>query len=259
MGTSGIALVTGATSGLGFETAAQLAAWSQRHRGHLDLIPGMRGHHHEARSLQAHSRTGCCQGFAAARGLLRTILSEYLHVPPHRLRCSYSSHGKPALAVECEGGGVRFNVSHSRDMALYAISRNREVGVDIENVKARSFQEEIAERFFSPEEVHWLRGLPREKQAEAFYECWTRKEAYLKARGDGLALPIKPPIIPAIPSSASTEPTLITLPDGDRSWSFWRLEPAPGYIGALVVEGECRRLQRFQWPHDLQDENTNRP
>ena len=198
--------------------------------------------------------------FVAARGLLRMILSEYLHVPADTLQFSYSRHGKPSLKTKGEGGGVRFNVSHSHDMALYAVSRNREVGVDIESIRPRSFYEEIAERFFSTDEIRWLREIAEEKKPEAFCECWTMKEAYLKARGEGIiTFPAKSPAMPRIPNSALAEQSIIVSPEDDRSWSLWRLEPGSGYKGALVVEGACRKLQRFHWSSDAYDNSSESP
>ncbi|MGD0652454.1 MAG: 4'-phosphopantetheinyl transferase superfamily protein, partial [Verrucomicrobiia bacterium] len=128
--------------------------------------------------------------FIAARGVLRAILGGYLNRPPECLSFCYNSHGKPALAGESDGDAIRFSVSHSYGVALYAVTRGREVGIDIERIRFDLEVAEIAERFFSRREVAMLRTLPTEVQREAFFRCWTRKEAYIKARGEGLSLPL---------------------------------------------------------------------
>src|SRR5919199_1621700 len=114
-----------------------------------------------------------------------------LRQAPPQLCFTYGRHGKPALATGTGGVPLRFNVSHSHGLALYAITRDREVGVDVERIRPEVAQEKIAERFFSPREVTVLRALPTPLQATAFFACWTRKEAYIKATGDGLSLSLK--------------------------------------------------------------------
>src|SRR5579864_7065790 len=126
--------------------------------------------------------------FIVARGRLRTILGRYLMREPHGLRFHYSHYGKPMLVEEVDSDTMCFNVTHSRGMALYAIGRKREIGIDLEYINTRVEYEQIAERFFSPHEVHMLHSLPQEMRREAFFSCWTRKEAYIKARGLGLSL-----------------------------------------------------------------------
>ena len=116
--------------------------------------------------------------FIVARGLLRTILGRYLRIYPGRLRFFYKLHGKPALLGERGGKIYSFNLSHSHGLLLLAITRSREVGVDIERIHSElgGQGQEIAERFFSPNEVAKLSSLPTDQKAEAFFNCWTRKE-----------------------------------------------------------------------------------
>ena len=128
--------------------------------------------------------------FIVARGVLRAILGRYLNRAPERLSFCYGAHGKPALAGEAGADAIRFNVSHSHGVALYAVTRGREVGIDLERIRFDLAVLEIAERFFSRREVATLRTLPTEAQRQAFFRCWTRKEAYIKARGEGLSLPL---------------------------------------------------------------------
>ena len=121
--------------------------------------------------------------YIIGRGLLRTILSRYLKRAPNRLRFYYSPYGKPALLGGPEEA-LYFNVSHSRDLALFAVTRGRALGVDVEHVVSELAVQDLAERFFSPREIVALRTLPANLRQEAFFACWTRKEAYLKARGE---------------------------------------------------------------------------
>jgi 4'-phosphopantetheinyl transferase len=139
-----------------------------------------------ARFHFAHDR----RNFIAARGLLREILSHYLQLSPHTLQFKYTARGKPYLTHDCGGQWLRFNVSHSGELALYAISRGRELGVDIEECRTDIEHRQIASNFFSKQEVASLHALPAHLQQEAFFLCWTRKEAYIKAIGEGLSLPL---------------------------------------------------------------------
>lgn len=185
--------------------------------------------------------------FIAARGLLRSILGDYLSLEPGRLRFFYNRYGKPRLSEDA-GRGLRFNLSHSHGLALLAIARRRELGVDVERIRPEVAGEEIAERFFSPREVAMLRSLPADLQPEAFFNCWTRKEAYIKARGKGLSLPLDEFDV----SLAPGEPAAI-LEDRSRppqlsSWSMVELAPQGEYKAALVVEGNRWRLRCWQWP-----------
>lgn len=185
--------------------------------------------------------------FIVARGLLRTILGRYLKIEPSQLRFRYTSHGKPFLARETGGNTLRFNVSYSHGLALYAITRSRELGVDVEFTRPEPVDEQIAERFFSPREVAALRALPTNMQQEAFFNCWTRKEAYIKARGEGLSLRLDQFDV----SLAPGEPPALLYTNGDPQevsrWSLQNLTPGPGYAAALIVEGDDWRLKCWHW------------
>lgn len=127
--------------------------------------------------------------FVVARGVLREILSRYLNSPPAQIRLSYNYYGKPALNNGTGDNLLHFNMSRSLGVALYAITRGREIGVDIEFIREDFPGLEIAKRFFSPREVAMLQALPPHSQTAAFFNCWTRKEAYIKARGEGSRTP----------------------------------------------------------------------
>lgn len=178
--------------------------------------------------------------FTAGRGILRRLLGKYLGTPPEDVILTCNTYGKPSL-----GGGaprLRFNLSHSGDIALYAFSRSRELGVDIERVDPKMATEAIADQFFSPTEVTALRAVPRSRRPRAFFACWTRKEAYIKARGKGLSLPLDRFAVSIGPGKASLLRSYIAG-DVDR-WSLKDLTPGPGYAGALAVEGKGWRLRR---------------
>jgi len=128
--------------------------------------------------------------FIVAHGVLRDILGRYLKCSPAQVSFSYNQYGKPALAQESEAIGLRFNMSHSHEVALYALTRAREVGVDVELLREDFASLEIAERFFSRSEVALLNSLAPELRTDGFFNCWTRKEAYIKALGEGLSHPL---------------------------------------------------------------------
>src|SRR5688500_16137464 len=187
------------------------------------------------------------QRFITARGTLRSILSRYISIYPGHLRFYYNQYGKPFLAPEFSSYPLNFNLSHSGGMALYAITRNMEIGVDVERVRSDFKYEGIAKRFFSVNEVAILRTIPTEKKLEAFYNCWTRKEAYIKAHGRGLSLPLDGFDV----SFAPGEPPRLLMtknePQEHALWTFLDLNPGIGYVGALAVKGIGCRFSYWDW------------
>jgi 4'-phosphopantetheinyl transferase len=190
--------------------------------------------------------------FIVARGVLRAILGGYLTRAPESLSFCYSSHGKPALAGESDEDAIRFSVSHSHGVALYAFTRGQELGIDIEHIRSDLTVAEIVERFFSVREIAMLRTLPAEVQREAFFRCWTRKEAYIKARGERLSLPLDQFDVSLAPGEPAA--LLVTRPDPAEAprWCLQELTPAPGYAAALAVAGHGWRLSCWQWPDPRQ-------
>ena len=186
--------------------------------------------------------------FIVARGVLRALLGRYLGRAPEGVSFSYSPHGKPALVSESGADAIRFNLSHSHGTALYAVARGRELGVDLEFIRCDLEAEQIAERFFSHREIETLRALPRSLRKYAFFLCWTRKEAYIKARGDGLSLPLDQFDVSLIPGEPAA--LLSTQPDSDEAlrWCLHNLTPAAGYAAAVATEGRDWTLSCWQWP-----------
>ncbi|MBV9772452.1 MAG: 4'-phosphopantetheinyl transferase superfamily protein [Gemmatimonadetes bacterium] len=184
--------------------------------------------------------------FVVARGVLRTLLGRYLSVDPRRLEFRYGSHGKPELAGAFAESGIRFNVSHSGELALYAVSRGRELGVDIEHVHPMDDGVDIAERFFSAAENVVFRALAVSEREEAFFNCWTRKEAYIKAVGEGLSFPLHAFDVSLAPGEPAR---LLGARDEEQAarWTLRELDPAPGYKAALVVEGEGWETECWSW------------
>jgi 4'-phosphopantetheinyl transferase len=193
------------------------------------------------RSAQARVR------FAAARSAIRAILGRYLDLPPEQICFTYDRNGKPALAGAQADSLLRFNLSHSQDVALVAVTRGREVGVDVERVRAEFAGLPIAKHFFSPSELAALQTLSPVMRTEAFFRYWTRKEAFLKALGEGLT---RAPQLFTV-SLRSDEPVAWHDDSADSrpflGWSLTELAPdsrwLPGYVAALAVEGPIPAIQ----------------
>jgi 4'-phosphopantetheinyl transferase len=164
----------------------------------------------------------------------------------------YGAHGKPALAGDTGADAIRFNAAHSLGVALYAVTRGREVGIDLEHIRFDLAVMEIAERFFSRREVATLRTLPTEAQRQAFFRCWTRKEAYIKARGEGLSLPLDQFDVSLTPAEPAAVLGTQRDPSETARWSLQELPLAPDYVAALAVEGHGWRLACWQWPDPRQ-------
>jgi 4'-phosphopantetheinyl transferase len=186
------------------------------------------------------------RAFIIGRGLLRTILGHYLDANSTQIAFQYNRHGKPSLAAN--GEALHFNVSHSGDIALLAFVRGRGIGVDVEYMRPELDFEKVAARVFSTEELAALRKAPAERRREAFFNGWTRKEAYIKAHGQGVSLPLDEIVVSLSPD----EPAELLLIKGtfDRAerWGMQELKPGPGYAAALIVEGRGWRVVRRRWP-----------
>jgi 4'-phosphopantetheinyl transferase len=184
--------------------------------------------------------------YIVARGSLRGILSRYLLLEPQQLRFIYSSYGKPALDPAFHSKILHFNLSHARGLALYAIASGGQVGIDIEDLRTDFPWAEVAERFFSSQEHRALHALPADMRYQAFFNCWTRKEAYLKARGDGLVHPLDRFSVSLRPGEPA-ELLYSEIPGEVARWSLLELWPGPGYVAAMAVEGHNWHVICWQW------------
>lgn len=170
--------------------------------------------------------------FVVNRTRMRSLLAGYLGKSPEHLIFQYASRGKPFLP---DGEGLRFNLSHTHGRAALAVGREREVGVDIEEIRPQCDARRIAERFFSVQERQSMQGLSGEALDRAFFRGWTRKEAYIKAKGEGLSIPLHEFDV----SFAEGQPALLlsTRPDPEEAsrWDLLDLSLGSGYAAALAV------------------------
>jgi 4'-phosphopantetheinyl transferase len=182
------------------------------------------------------------QYFVVRHGILRQILSRYLDCEPRALQFAYGTYGKPFLRSDHEESKLRFNMAHSHGMAVFAIARNREIGVDLERIDHRFAAQRIAKLFFSRRECSTLRALPASQQLNAFFHCWTRKEAYVKAHGVGLQMQLNSFDVSLLPLQS---PEL--LRGGHENWWIHSPNLARGYAVAVAVQAPGCDLRTLGW------------
>jgi 4'-phosphopantetheinyl transferase len=175
--------------------------------------------------------------FILTRGTLRSLAAGYLGTTPRDLSFRYSEYGKPILDGPFD---VRFNVSHTDGLALIAFVRTHEIGIDVEKISPKPDVRKLAERFFSLHERHSLEKLSGDELQAAFFRCWTRKEAYIKARGEGLSLPLHQFDVSV--AADESRVLLATRPDASEAsrWILRDLPTSPGYAAALAVAETVR-------------------
>ena len=186
--------------------------------------------------------------FIVRRGLLRQILARYLACDPAEISFTYEARGKPSLANLMERHSIHFNLSHSHGLALIAVARQHALGVDVERVRPMPEADQIAAKFFSTRENAVLNALPSDSMLEGFFHCWTRKEAYLKATGEGIADSLPEVEVSLTPGRA---PELLKIAGDARAASFWTLHslaPAPGFVGALAMKAKGSKPACWRWP-----------
>ncbi|MEZ4735009.1 MAG: 4'-phosphopantetheinyl transferase superfamily protein [Caldilineaceae bacterium] len=175
--------------------------------------------------------------FTIGRGLLRLLLGRYLEAQPAQLHFAYNAYGKPQLAVVGAVPPLHFNLSHSGEIALYAFTRHYHLGIDVEQMRANLEWDALAQHVFSPHEQATLARLPVAEQLPAFFRCWTRKEAFIKARGMGLSLPLDQFDVTLAPDDPAQ---LLATRDDPQEATRWTLSDLPcpaGYAAALAVGG----------------------
>jgi 4'-phosphopantetheinyl transferase len=225
------------------------------HVWHVDLDAGVPAALALAPRLPAEERTRAeryrfardRERFLAGRVALRGVLAAYLGGAPEGVALRQSPFGKPVLQGD---HGIEFNLAHSEGCALLAVARRRRIGVDVEALRLGQSGMDVARRFFAPAEVARLSATPAEARALTFVRCWTRKEAYVKARGEGLSLPLQQFQVPLAPDATRALMASVDGPDEVARWSLRELVPAPGFLGALVVEGPIGTVTLLEWAGD---------
>ena len=170
--------------------------------------------------------------FIAGRAQLRRLLGERLAIHPKSVELTYGAHGKPAVA----NSALHFNVSHCDDLAVYAFSFGRAVGVDVESVRPMPEGRDIAARYFSQTENQAWLALDRCDRPVGFFNCWTRKEAFIKAIGDGLSYPLDRFDVSLAPEEPARILRVENTPGDECGWSIESFFPAPGFVAAAVVD-----------------------
>lgn len=186
--------------------------------------------------------------FIVVRGLLRVLLGAYLKISPQTIKFQYSARGKPTLDSNQTDPALNFNLSHSRELALLAFTYNQAIGIDLEYVRPEIVREQIAERYFSAQETETLRALPENLQPTAFFDCWTRKEAFLKATGEGLSRPLDQFSMSLTPGEPARLLHIQGEPQEPSTWLIQELDAGPGYRAALAVKKPVRRLYCWENP-----------
>jgi 4'-phosphopantetheinyl transferase len=186
--------------------------------------------------------------YVLTRGFLRHIVGCYSGFAPHLLQFRYNSYGKPTLAAEWGGDRLSFSLSHSRGVAVYALTRDQQVGVNLEYSHQDVEFDQVAELYFSPREISLIRQLPSDKKQDAFFSCWTRKEAYVKARGEGLSLDLRSFDVAFAPDQPASLFSVGDDPNKIQRWSLAELSAPVGYTAAFAVGGVAPRIEQCQWP-----------
>ena len=189
------------------------------------------------------------QSFVISRGILRNLLSRYTNIQPKQIQLKYTLTGKPFLANWGETKDIFFNLSHTGLLVLYAISWGRQVGIDVECIRPMEKMDRLAGRIFSPKEYSRFQRVNKEARLIAFYNCLTRKEAFLKARGDGIYFPPQSVEVSFEPGYSARILRLAGSEEEAKQWSMHDIKTWDGYAAALVVEGNDYSISHKQWTY----------
>jgi 4'-phosphopantetheinyl transferase len=181
--------------------------------------------------------------YIAARGILRQLLGNYLGCKPGQFCFQYGEHGKPELVKSCNENRMRFSLSHSEGYAAMGFCRGREIGIDLEAIRPVTDRDHLADRFFSPAERREFQSLPECHKTQAFFNCWTRKEAYLKALGWGLALPLDSFDVSLRPGDPAQLLKVNGSPDEAKQWELHEIILGKGIAAALAVRGHNLQIR----------------
>jgi len=183
--------------------------------------------------------------YIVSQGVVRRILSAYLDAEPNELVYEHGDHGKPALSGQYKNKGFHFNITHSHEIALFAVVKGIEIGVDVEFVREMGDIDGIAGRFFSASEQTSYFSLPKDQRLLGFYNCWTRKEAFIKAIGEGLSYPLEKFDVSLAPSEPAQLLRIETDPAEAFHWTLEAFNPSPEYIAAVALRKKGFRFKRF--------------
>lgn len=185
--------------------------------------------------------------FIVRHGILRMILGHYLDLDANRLRFHHGENGKPVLNETPGIVDIKFNLSHSNGVALFAFARHSDIGVDIEYIRDISEMDLLAERYFSITENDVFRSIPKNQRKEAFFKCWTCKEAFVKALGDGLSWSLGKFDVSMVPGESGK---LLRIKDDSKEASQWFIQtfnPTPDYVGSIAVRSRIPKIRCWKW------------
>ena len=185
--------------------------------------------------------------FIAGRGTLRAILARYLKTDPTQLDIAYGTRGKPELGGKFATLGVYFNVSHSEDLALFAVTRIGHIGIDVEQIRPVKEMNELISRVFSPPENERFQKLSSGDKTTAFFNLWTRKEALLKATGEGITESLSLVEVSFLPDEPACLLAAAGNPHAAENWRLLELSPAPGFVGAMAIRAPMVDLSCWKW------------
>jgi 4'-phosphopantetheinyl transferase len=226
----------------------QIHVWAVRSLAGNDCLPSLR----DTLSCDELQRAAAFRfekhknHYIVTRGLLRAILGRYIAKPAEAIEFRYAPQGKPYLR-DADSYKLQFNLSHSENCVVYAVTLNGELGIDVEHIKELPDMNSIARRFFSEAEVADLEAVSSELRAESFYKCWTRKEAYIKAVGSGLSLPLDRFRVSVLPGQPAALLSLQDGADSASSWSMHDLRPWDGFVGALAIRSPSYSLLEMKF------------
>ena len=182
--------------------------------------------------------------FIISHAFLRLALERYLGIPARDIKFRVAAYGKPELDLATD---LNFNLSHTEGTAVLAVARERRIGVDVERVRENLKPLELAERFFSSAETAWLRSQPTTQRFSSFFACWTAKEAYIKACGNGLSMPLSGFSIIPQPANKPLRIEFHDTTESSAAWTLWQLDLGPELRAALAAEGRELRVDLRSW------------
>jgi 4'-phosphopantetheinyl transferase len=200
----------------------------------------------QERGARFHFRRDAMR-WIVARATLREILGAVPEMEPGAVTFTYGSKGKPSVAASLDRREIQFSVSHSSDLAAYAVTAGAPVGVDVERLRPVDEMDAVAERTFSQRECGALRGLPASLRPAGFFNCWTRKEAYIKALGEGLSYPLDRFSVSLAPGAPACLESVDDAPDHVETWTLEALPVRSGFAGAVVVGTRPARVACGRW------------